>query len=127
LSGEPPPGYTQVEEIRSWIHHNLEYKYGVSEATTDAMDTLNHGAGLCRDFWHVDALCRSLQIPARIVVGYLHQLDPMDLHAWFEAFVGGRWYTLTPRRRSPWAAASCWPMAVMLQTWPLSRTTAVRP
>ncbi|WP_455219329.1 transglutaminase-like domain-containing protein, partial [Kaarinaea lacus] len=39
------------------------------------------------------ALCRSINIPARMVVGYLHELAPMDLHAWFEAFVGGRWYT----------------------------------
>ena len=28
-----------------------------------------------------------------MVVGYLHGLQPMDLHAWFEAYVGGRWYT----------------------------------
>mgnify|MGYP001826537166 FL=1 len=28
-----------------------------------------------------------------MVVGYLSGLVPMDLHAWFEAYVGGRWYT----------------------------------
>jgi transglutaminase-like putative cysteine protease len=28
-----------------------------------------------------------------MVVGYLYGLRPMDLHAWFEAYVGGRWYT----------------------------------
>jgi transglutaminase-like putative cysteine protease len=28
-----------------------------------------------------------------MVVGYLHGLTPMDMHAWFEAYVGGRWYT----------------------------------
>jgi transglutaminase-like putative cysteine protease len=28
-----------------------------------------------------------------MVVGFLHELQPMDLHAWFEAFIGGRWYT----------------------------------
>ena len=39
------------------------------------------------------ALCRSLSIPARMVVGYLYGLQPMDLHAWFEAYVGDRWYT----------------------------------
>jgi transglutaminase-like putative cysteine protease len=38
-------------------------------------------------------MCRSLCIPARMVVGYLYGLQPMDLHAWFEAYVGGRWYT----------------------------------
>ncbi|MES2508964.1 MAG: transglutaminase family protein [Pseudomonadota bacterium] len=102
IVGDAPPGYAQAEKIRSWIHHNLEYKYGVSEATTDAMDTLNHSAGVCRDFSHVGiALCRSLQIPARIVVGYLHKLDPMDLHAWFEAFVGGRWYTFDATQEQP--------------------------
>ena len=39
--------------------------------------------------------------PARIVVGYLHGLQPMDLHAWFEAFVGGRWYTFDATQDAP--------------------------
>jgi transglutaminase-like putative cysteine protease len=88
------PGYGQVERIRRWIHENHEYKYGVSCESTDALETMKVKAGVCRDFAHVGvALCRSLSIPARVVVGYLHKLDPMDLHAWFEAFIGGRWYT----------------------------------
>ena len=92
--GNAVPGYAQVEAVRAWIHANLKYEYGVSNASTDALETLEQGAGVCRDFSHVGiALCRSLHIPARMVVGYLHGLDPMDLHAWFEAFVGGRWYT----------------------------------
>ena len=28
-----------------------------------------------------------------MVVAYLYELAPMDLHAWFEAYVGGRWYS----------------------------------
>ena len=48
---------------------------------------------MCRDLAHICiALCRSLSIPARMVVGYLHGLEPPDLHAWFEAYVGSRWY-----------------------------------
>ncbi len=102
IVGQAAPGYAQVEAIRAWIHDNLEYRYGVSTASTDALDTLAHGAGVCRDFAHVGiGLCRSLQIPARMVVGYLYQLEPMDLHAWFEAFVGGRWYTFDATQDAP--------------------------
>ena len=102
LVGDAPPGYAQVEKIRAWIQHNLSYRYGVSSASTDALDTLAQGAGVCRDFAHVGiALCRALQIPARMVVGYLHELKPMDLHAWFEAFVGGRWYTFDATQDAP--------------------------
>ena len=100
--GDTRPGYAQAEKIRAWIQQHLAYRYGVSLATTDALETLAHGAGVCRDFAHVGiALCRSLQIPARMVVGYLHGLEPMDLHAWFEAFVGGRWYTFDATQATP--------------------------
>lgn len=97
-----PPGYAQVERIRQWIHDNHEYKYGVSHESTDALDTMEAKAGVCRDFAHIGvALCRSLKIPARVVVGYLHELDPMDLHAWFEAYVGGRWYSFDATQQEP--------------------------
>ncbi len=96
------PGCAQAEKIRVWIHANLEYTYGVSLATTDALDTLSQGAGVCRDFSHVGiALCWSLGLPARIVVGYLYDLDPMDLHAWFEVFAGERWYTFDATQDAP--------------------------
>ncbi|HEY9906323.1 MAG TPA: transglutaminase family protein [Thermosynechococcaceae cyanobacterium] len=88
------PGYDQAEAIRRWIQENVEYQYGTSNASTSALDTAETRVGVCRDFTHLGiTLCRSLSIPARMVVGYLYQLDPMDLHAWFEAFVGDRWYT----------------------------------
>jgi transglutaminase-like putative cysteine protease len=96
------PGYPQVEAVRAWIQQNVTYQYGVSNANTDAQDTLNQGAGVCRDFAHIGiSMCRALRIPARMVVGYLYQLDPMDLHAWFEAFVGGRWYTFDATQIEP--------------------------
>jgi transglutaminase-like putative cysteine protease len=96
------PGYDQAEAIRAWIQENIEYKYGVSNASTDALDTLEKRAGVCRDFSHIGmSLCRALHIPARQVVGYLYKLDPMDLHAWFEAFVDGRWYTFDATQKEP--------------------------
>lgn len=102
IVGNAAPGYPQVAAIRDWIHSSLEYRYGVSNGTTDALDTLHDGAGVCRDFSHVAiGLCRALRIPARLVVGYLYQLDPMDMHAWFEAYVGGRWYTFDATQDRP--------------------------
>lgn len=102
------PGYAQVEKIRSWIQTHIEYAYGTSDASTWALDTVEKRVGVCRDFAHLGiALCRSLNIPARMVVGYLYQLDPMDLHAWFEAYLGddsftaGRWYTFDATQAEP--------------------------
>lgn len=104
------PGYDQVEAIRRWIQTNIVYQYGTSTPSTSAVETAKHRTGVCRDFSHLGiALCRSLNIPARMVVGYLYELEPMDLHAWFEAFVGvdaisstvGRWYTFDATQAEP--------------------------
>lgn len=96
------PGYDQAEAIRSWIHTHIRYQYGTSDASTTAVDTARQRVGVCRDFTHLGiSLCRSLNIPARMVVGYLYQLDPMDLHAWFEAYVNGRWYTFDATQEQP--------------------------
>jgi transglutaminase-like putative cysteine protease len=94
IAGNFVPGYDQVEEIRKWIHHNITYQYGVTDSTTTALDLARIRIGVCRDFTHLAiALCRSLSIPARMTVGYLDKLQEMDLHAWFEVFIGGQWYT----------------------------------
>lgn len=88
------PGYPQVEAIRNWVHTHFTRCYGVTNSSTSALDVLQTRTGVCRDYTHAAiALCRNLDIPARMVAGYLHHLKPMDLHAWFEAYVGGRWYT----------------------------------
>jgi transglutaminase-like putative cysteine protease len=95
IAGSAAPGYDQAEAVRAWINANVTYRYGASDASTSALETAERREGVCRDFTHLGmALCRNLTIPARMVVGYLHRLDPMDLHAWFEVFVGGRWYTV---------------------------------
>lgn len=87
-------GYDQVSTIVSWLSKNIQYRPGSSDLAVSATEVNALGYGVCRDLAHLGiALCRSLSIPARLVVGYLHQLQPMDLHAWFEAYVGGRWYT----------------------------------
>nr|WP_020406510.1 transglutaminase family protein [Hahella ganghwensis] len=87
------PGYDQVAEIERWLRSNIQFSPGSSLLPLSAVEINQAGVGVCRDLSHLGiALCRSLSIPARMVVGYLHNLEPMDLHAWFEAFVAGRWY-----------------------------------
>jgi transglutaminase-like putative cysteine protease len=102
IVGDARPGYDQVAAISRFIQREIKYKYGVSDSSTDALETLEKRAGVCRDFSHIGiSLCRALQIPARMVVGFLYRLDPMDMHAWFEAFVGGRWYTFDATQTEP--------------------------
>jgi transglutaminase-like putative cysteine protease len=97
ITANAVPGYGQVEAIRVWIEKNIEYRYGTSTPATTALDTANQRVGVCRDFAHLGiSLCRALNIPARMVTGYTEELKEPDLHAWFEAYVGWRWYCFDP-------------------------------
>jgi transglutaminase-like putative cysteine protease len=91
------PGYDQVMAIVEWVRQNVSFQPGSSGYPVSAIEVNTRRFGVCRDLAHIAiALCRAVSIPARIVVGYLHGLEPMDLHAWFEAYVGWRWYTFDP-------------------------------
>ena len=86
-------GYEQVNAITNWIRNNISYEHSSSDIHVSAVEVNNRKFGVCRDFAHLAiALCRSISIPSRIVVGYLYKLEPMDLHAWFEVYIGGSWY-----------------------------------
>lgn len=90
-------GYDQVASIERWIVNSITYTPGSSNFPISAVEVNERGEGVCRDLAHLGiAFCRSISIPARLVVGYLYGFYPMDLHAWFEAYVGGRWYTFDP-------------------------------
>ncbi len=96
------PGYVRVQAICDWIHANVEYAFGASDAHTAANDTLLGRRGVCRDFAHLGiALCRALNIPARFVTGYAQGLQPPDFHACFEAYLGQRWFLFDPTKLIP--------------------------
>jgi len=93
ITADQQPGYNQVAAIESWLRNTICYQPGSSDIPVSAVEVNIRQSGVCRDLSHLGiALCRSLSIPARLVVGYLHGLEPMDMHAWFEAYVAGRWY-----------------------------------
>jgi transglutaminase-like putative cysteine protease len=108
LFGETPPTWARVQAVVEWVHSNVRYETGSSLPSTSALDVFERRVGVCRDFALLSvALCRALNIPARYTFGYLPDIDveppdtPMDFHAWFEAFLGGRWYTFDARHNRP--------------------------
>jgi transglutaminase-like putative cysteine protease len=101
--GNLQPGYQRVAEVCNWIHDNVDYVMGASDALTSAYDTVSQRAGVCRDFAHLGiALCRALGVPARYVSAYAWRLEPPDFHGVFEAFLRGHsgfgWYMFDPTR-----------------------------
>jgi transglutaminase-like putative cysteine protease len=100
--GDLVPGYSRVTAICNWIYDNVLYLSNSSDSLTSACDTVVERVGVCRDFAHLGiAFCRALNIPARFVAGYAYGLNPPDYHAWFEAYLGDRWYLFDPTRLVP--------------------------
>jgi transglutaminase-like putative cysteine protease len=78
LFGHARPGWGRVQAICDWVHQHIAI-----------------------------AFCRALNIPARYCTGYLGDVGmpppypPGDFAAWFEAYIGGQWYTFDPRNNVP--------------------------
>ncbi len=106
--GQVPRGLGQVQAICDWIHEHIEYRWGAGSPHFAASDIVAQRFGVCRDFAHLGiALCRSLNMPARYVTGYVPDIafqdpgTPMDFHAYFQVFVGGDWRTFDARFNVP--------------------------
>ena len=96
------PGYDQVVALNDWLRLYIQFNPDSPHYQLSAVEVNQTREGVCRDFAHLGiAMCRALCIPARMVVGYLHGLRPMDFHAWYEVYVGGRWYTFDPTQALP--------------------------
>ena len=103
LFGQLPQGMSRVRGIENWICKSIQYLPGFSNSTTTSQDVFVQRAGVCRDFAHLGiTLCRALNIPARLVVGYVHfEEPPQDFHAVFEAWLDGRWVVFDPTGMAP--------------------------
>jgi transglutaminase-like putative cysteine protease len=108
LFGNGPRGWRRVQAICDFVHGNLQFGYSYANAARGAAQAFAEQRGVCRDFAHLAVtFCRCLNIPARYCTGYLGDIGvppdpaPMDFSAWFEAFVGGRWFTFDARHNHP--------------------------
>lgn len=86
-----------IAAMSEWINHNIRYDIFASNPTTDAFDTFQNGAGVCRDFAHLlIAMARAVSIPARFVSCYGPDVSPQDFHAIAEVYLDGGWYLVDP-------------------------------
>jgi transglutaminase-like putative cysteine protease len=108
LFKDTPPGWARVQAICDYVHGHVQFGYNFAAPTKTAHDVHEERRGVCRDFAHLAvALCRCMNIPARYCTGYLGDIgvppvdEPMDFSAWFEAYLGGNWYTFDARHNVP--------------------------
>jgi hypothetical protein len=100
--GSAPDATATVRAITAWVHDHLVYEAGSSGPTTDAVDTLLAGAGVCRDYAHLVAtLCRARNVPARVAAVYAPGLSPMDFHLVVETALDGAWRVWDATRLAP--------------------------
>jgi transglutaminase-like putative cysteine protease len=102
------PGWPRVQAICDFVHTRIRFGYEHARATRTAWEAFNECRGVCRDYAHLAiAFCRCMNIPARYCTGYLGDIGmlppygPGDFAAWFEAYIGGRWYTFDARNNVP--------------------------
>jgi len=104
LFGSTPRGWPRVQAVCSYVHRHLAFDYLQARNTRTAYEAHQERVGVCRDFAHLAVtFCRCLNIPARYCTGYLGDIgipavpSPMDFSAWFEVYLGDRWYTFDAR------------------------------
>lgn len=108
LFGNTRPGWPRVQAICDFVNAKIRFGYPHASSTRTAADALSDQRGVCRDFAHLAiTLCRCMNIPARYCTGYLGDIGvprdpaPMDFSAWFEAYLGGKWYAFDARHNMP--------------------------
>jgi transglutaminase-like putative cysteine protease len=102
------PGWPRVQAICDYVHNQITFGYQYARPTKTAREAFDESNGVCRDYAHLAiTFCRCMNIPARYCTGYLGDIGippvdaPMDFAGWFEAYLGGQWYTFDPRNNMP--------------------------
>jgi transglutaminase-like putative cysteine protease len=106
--GSTALGWQRVQAICDFVHDHITFGYPYARDDRTASDAFGEKVGVCRDFTQLAiALCRCMNIPARYCTGYLGDIGvepdpaPMDFSAWFEVYLGERWYTFDARHNHP--------------------------
>jgi len=99
-----PKGWNRVQAVCDWVHQKVTFGYEFANPIRTALGVYTERVGVCRDFQHLAiTFCRALNLPARYATGYLGDIgvivapSPMDFSAWFEVYLGNRWWTFDAR------------------------------
>ena len=118
ITADAPTTYDKMMALQQWFHANFQYSLDVPQGhSTSAIEAfLRQRIGYCEQFAGTfAAMARSLQIPARVAVGYTPGLPQADgsrsvlgknAHAWPEVWFDGLgWvpFEPTPGRGAPGA------------------------
>ena len=108
IFGRMPAGWALVQAICDYVNRHIRFDYQLARANRTALEVFRERVGVCRDFMHLAiTFCRSLNVPARYCTGYLGDIGvppaaaPMDFSAWFEVYLGGRWFAFDARNNTP--------------------------
>lgn len=92
LSGDPAGMAMRIAER---IRERVDYRKGVTDERTTALQAWSLGAGVCQDLAHLLlAALRAKHIPARYVAGLIP--GEGETHAWVEVYDGGRFIGIDP-------------------------------
>lgn len=106
LFGHTRPGWHRVQAIVDYVHNHITFGYENASRTRTAHETYLGRVGVCRDYAHLAvAFCRCMNIPTRYCTGYLGDIGVpivgvMDFSAWFEVYLGGRWFAFDARNNT---------------------------
>jgi len=96
--------FETAEAMMKYVYKNWKYTPNFTSSNTHMSEVLTERRGVCQDFAHVMiGLCRSQNIPARYVSGYIYNGPKANLrgaqasHAWCEVWLPDRgWFGLDP-------------------------------
>lgn len=108
LFSNAQPGWPRVQAVCDFVHRHIRFDYQRARTNRTALEAYREQVGVCRDYMHLAiTFCRCLNVPARYCTDYLGDIGvpaapyPMDLSAWFEAYLGGQWYAFDARNNTP--------------------------
>jgi transglutaminase-like putative cysteine protease len=108
LFGKTPLGWGRVQAVCDYVHLRIAFGYEYARASRTAWEAFcdrhRRLPGFCPPRGRVVSLHEH---PARYCTGYLGDIGmpgsdaPMDFSAWFEAYLGGEWYSFDARNNTP--------------------------